>query len=397
MIKKVQNIVNYLAILFVILDCYSVISIVKTNGERVKIFAISLLLVVLILEYLSKKSIQIRKSTVLFLVIYIAIQLFFSLVNNPSSLIQYLLNQILIVVFMMLYFSNDCLKNTFWKKYRNVMFIICSLSIFFYIFGTLLSIVPSSGSISASWGMMNNYKNYFYLYNEAQGTWFFNKSFLRNIGIFAEGPMFAYCTCFSLWYELFLNDFNKVRFFVFVLAIITAFSVTGVLFLCILLFVKYLEYSHKTGKKMTLKRLMFFCLLIVVFISGVFLFFDKIDSISGTSRMTQYLTALKIWKESPFIGVGYRMSNEGGFTSGILLALVECGLWGSLLYLIPMVMVSIIAIQRHEYHYWSITIGFFCILLLTVTPYKIVSLSMTTFLWMYLLDIKIMLNEKEES
>ena len=338
-----------------------------------------------------------KKNVAFYLLIYVVAQLVFSIINKPSSITLYFLNQIVIVILMTIYFSDNSLRNNFLRIYRNIMFVIGACSLFFYIFGSLLEIVPSCGYVSAQWGIMNQYKNYFYLYNEAQATWFFGKSILRNISIFAEGPMFSYCICFALWYELFVGKFSKIRFAVFVLAIATAFSVTGYIFLGILLFVKYLEYSHKIEARMTIKRLSFLLILSVFFIAGVYLFFDKLDSVSGISRTSQYLNALRIWSNDPITGVGYRMSDGGGFSSGILLVLAECGVLGSLVYFIPLLGTVIKSILRRDYYYAGLAIGFTCIFTLTVTPYKIVTLCMITFLQMYLLNVKITLYAKENN
>lgn len=398
--KMIQNVIDYFAILFVILDCYSVVSIMGSNGSngaKVKLVGIILLVISFFFECFRKKSIQMKKNTALYIFIYVAAQLVFSIINKPSSIAHYFLNQILIVVLMTFYFSSNNLRNNFLRIYRNIMFVISAFSIFFYIFGSLLAIVLPCGYVSAQWGIMDQYKNYFYLYNEAQATWFFGKSILRNISIFAEGPMFSYCICFALWYELFVGRFSKIRFAVFVLAIATAFSVTGYIFLGILLFIKYLEYSHKIGTRMTIKRLSFLLILLGFFIAGVYLFFDKLDSVSGISRTSQYLNALRIWSRNPMIGVGYRMSEGGGFASGILLVLAECGVLGSLVYFIPLLGTVIKSILRRDYYYAGLAVGFVCILTLTVTPYKIITLCMITFLQMYLLNVNISSCVKENN
>ena len=137
---------------------------------------------------------------------------------------------------------------------------------------------------------------------------------------------------------------------------------------------------------MTIKQIVLLFVLFFGLLAGVYLFFDKLDSVSGVSRTSQYLNALRIWKENLFIGVGYKMSNEGGFASGILLALVECGILGSLVYLIPIIGTIIESIRRRDYAYVALSIGYAEILMLTVVPYKIVTLCVASLLWSYLLE-----------
>jgi hypothetical protein len=251
--------------------------------------------------------------------------------------------------------------------------------------GTIFQIIQPSGTITATWCTMSSYKNWYYLYNEAQGTWFFGRSFIRNIGIFSESPMFSYCICFALWYEFFCRSTNKFRLTIYLLAIVTSFSITGALFAVAMFLVKYFEYSHRLHGKFTTKRLIGFVLLVVVAVAGVCLIFDKLDSVSGISRTTQYLNALSIWKKNFLFGVGYKMSTAGGFASGILLALVECGLIGCLVYFIPLFGVTIRNIRNRDYKYIAFLVGFAGILFLTVVPYKILTLCAVSYLWMYLL------------
>lgn len=97
------------------------------------------------------------------------------------------------------------------------------------------------------------------------------------------------------------------------------------------------------------------------------------------------------------IGVGYRMSEGGGFASGILLVLAECGVLGSLVYFIPLLGTVIKSILRRDYYYAGLAVGFVCILTLTVTPYKIITLCMITFLQMYLLNVNISSCVKENN
>lgn len=384
--KKLCGIIEYLAVLFVILDCYSVISIIGSNGNYVKITAILLMIVAMLLGI--NKQICFPQRLLMFAVVYITLQFLFSIFNHGISIIQYCFNQILIFFVLYVYLWKESRKSTFFKMFRDIMFLICLVSLVFYVFGTVLKIIPHSGYIYAKWGSMNSYKNYYYLYEESQSTWFVGKALIRNIGIFAEGPMFAYCICIALWYEMFKSQISKIRLITFILAICTAFSVTGFIFIGVLLLFKYLQIRSKNFLKITTKQVVLFLVLFLGLLACVYLFFDKLDSVSGVSRTSQYLNALRIWKDNLFIGVGYKMSNEGGFASGILLALVECGILGSLVYLIPIIGTIIESIRRRDYAYMALSIGYAEILLLTVVPYKIVTLSVASLLWIYLIRRK---------
>lgn len=384
MIKKIRGIIEYLAVLFVILDCYSVISIIGSNGNYVKIIAILLMILAMLLGI--NKHVSFPQKLFMFAVVYLTLQFVFSIFNQGISTMQYWFNQILIFLVLYVYLWKESRKSTFLEMFRNIMFLICVASLVFYVFGTVLNIIPHSSYIYANWGSISSYKNYYYLYEESQGTWFFGKALIRNIGIFAEGPMFAYCICIALWYEMFESQISKIRLITFILAVCTAFSVTGFIFIGVLLLFKCLQIRSKNFLKMTTKQIALLLMLFLGLLASVYLFLDKLDSVSGVSRTSQYLNALRIWKENLFIGVGYKMSNEGGFASGILLALVECGILGSLVYLIPIIGTIIKSIRRRDYAYVALSIGYAEILMLTAVPYKIVTLCVASLLWIYLLE-----------
>lgn len=387
MTRKLQTLMEYIAILFLILDCYSLFSITGNNGENIKIIALVLFIIIFLFEVIRKRKIKITTNLLLFLCVYVLYQFFFGIINNTASIIQFIFNQLFIVVLFLLLFSLDNLNLKFWKRYRDIICIICAFSLFFFIFGTLLSIVKPSGIINAKWGPLYEYKNYFYLYNSAQGTWFFGNALARNIGIFAEGPMFSYCVCFGLWYEIFYGNYSKLRIVIMVSAIFTSFSVTGIIFIGIMIFVKYFELGQGNKNMLSSKRLFILSILLVSFVLGFFLLFDKLDSVSGVSRSTQYSRAWSIWKENPFFGLGYRQSVEG-FSSGILLSMVECGLIGTALYFVPIVLGTIKAIKQHDFPYIALCLGFTVCLLFTVVPYKIVTLSIDSFIIFYIVNNK---------
>ena len=99
MIKKIRGIIEYLAVLFVILDCYSVISITGSNGNYVKITAILLMIFAMLLGI--NKHVCFSQKLLMFAVVYLTLQFLFSIFNHGISIVQYWFNQILI--FLVLY------------------------------------------------------------------------------------------------------------------------------------------------------------------------------------------------------------------------------------------------------------------------------------------------------
>lgn len=390
--KVIWRILIYLTAIFVILDCYSVISIAGDNGNKVKIVAVIFAIISTLAIRLVSTRITINLNILYYISFLLLYNITYGILGTPSSIVQYLLVFSVIPAIMLFLFDSISYIELFMSNYDDVMFFICSCSLIFYFMGSLLKIIPPSGTIAATWGSMNSYKNYYYLYQEAQGTWFMGVGIAtRNIGIFTEAPMFAYCTCFAFWYELYRKKTRKIRLIVFFLAIITAFSVTGTLFIGLLSLIYYFKYLHDSKKQFTLKK---FVLLIGLIVSAVLLMYllsDKVNSVSGSSRYKNIFNAFRLWNKHPLLGIGYR-NDINGYASGILLALVENGILGILPMSIMFITGAIKSIYYKNFHMMAFIIGFFAALALTVVPYKIITLILYSILSVYVLkkgDIQI--------
>ena len=72
-----------------------------------------------------------------------------------------------------LYFSNyEEERNVILYKYTNVILIISSVSLFFYIIGSTLNLISPTAYVPVFWGEQRIYPTYFYLYFEAQNSFF---------------------------------------------------------------------------------------------------------------------------------------------------------------------------------------------------------------------------------
>ena len=88
------------------------------------------------------------------------------------------------------------------NKYINVVCIIASSSLLFCIFGSLLKIIPATGTVQYVWGSMSQTaRSYFNIHFETQ----IEKTFIgitRNTAFFTEAPKFSLILLFAylLWH-----------------------------------------------------------------------------------------------------------------------------------------------------------------------------------------------------
>lgn len=203
--------------------------------------------------------------------------------------------------------------NLIWNAFTNILTLYAPISLFYFLFGTCINLIPESGRTAIIWGTWDtsSVRIFHHLYYEAQ----FIKTdgahlVARNCGIFAEAPMYSFVLCIAVAAELFLS--KKVHWWKIIIlsiTIATTFSTTGYLFLIIafLLYLSEIIFSDKniTIPKKILKKSM---IVVVLLIIGILL--HKVTTISGAGsvnvRTDHLLACIKAWRESPIIGVGFK-------------------------------------------------------------------------------------------
>lgn len=79
----------------------------------------------------------------------------------------------------------------------------------FYIIGSTLNLISPTAYVPVFWGEQRIYPTYFYLYFEAQNSFFLGNEYIRNCGIFNEAPMYNMALCIALAIELFYEKKTK--------------------------------------------------------------------------------------------------------------------------------------------------------------------------------------------
>lgn len=301
--NHIRKILQYLLVILVILQCYSLLVMITPN----RYFYIAILVIFAVL-LMTERSIIMKKN--MYVVIgYVAISLSILLLDSRYRNFEYICSCMAVFFLAFIYLSlKDNLLSVL-ECYRNIMLIIVSLSLFFFVFASLLDVIKPTGYYPYSvvgWGS-NNYYDYFHLYCEGQSVRALGYVGVRNIALFLEGPMLSYTLSIALYYELFLRreGFSRLALVIMSLTMLSSFSTTGLLVLAILLYCKFNE-------KIKRSRYIRFLLIPITFALVIFVMFyiiqDKLNSnvYSSATRMEDIIATLKCFIHNPISGIGYQ-------------------------------------------------------------------------------------------
>ena len=392
--KTIISLIKYLFCLFVILDLYSVYSLL--NANIIKIIAI-LLGIVLLCYYCYMaiiNKINIKSKLILFLILYFIYIIFFYLSNSTQQPFEYIvcLGVFFPIIVFIIYIDNMLInKKSIINYISDLILIISIVSLFLYLFGSLLHIISYSNVYDLDWNpYVQQYYGYFNLYFENQTIELFGVRVLRNIGIFSEGPMFAYCLIISFTIELMKNNVSRFRVIILIITGLTTFSTTCYILLLIISFLKIVYL--KSNIKIYHVIILVVC-LILIFIYSYFFIEDKLSTISGMTRFDDIQASIKALNDTN-IFTGYGFQNgigklsmyksawriEGNtISSGIFYILIDGGYLLLTFYILPMIYGLILLIKKRLN--CIMFFSYFFLLFTTCVPYRFLTLFVLAFLW----------------
>lgn len=157
-------------------------------------FYIAIAVLLLTIIFCGKKIKQ-KNSLLLLGIIYVVI-MFTLLVNVYYRNMEFLFSVIIPFPLFLMYSIKRENIEEFFEAYTNIVFVIACLSLFFFIFGSVLGIVKETGYYpytTVGWGT-NNYHDYYHLYCEGQEV--YNVTIGRDIRGKREGfPTFGNRVC----------------------------------------------------------------------------------------------------------------------------------------------------------------------------------------------------------
>lgn len=246
---------------------------------------------------------------------------------------------------MYLYISSSENKKSLFVCIENIMLILGVLSLFFWLFGSVLGIIYPTGTRLVQWGNIKDVPSYFNVYFEAQLENYFGWDLYRNTAVFTEAPMYAVNLIIANVIELFMREnISKMRLGILFACMLSTISFSGIAILALCLFIRFFDFSKI--EKNTLFKIGIFAFTISIALFFVApIFFNKISS--SISRMDDYMAGFLTWKENLIFGTGFyentriisnmssfRLYNTG-FSNSIMRMLAQSGIYLFLLYFIP--------------------------------------------------------------
>lgn len=363
---------EYLFVLLVVLCFQTPYAKAITSKYYLDEFAVFTMIILFISRFfqIKLKTILINR-TVLFLFIYYIVMFIYRIMSGmiygeEAFYIKFFVVLPLLTIIFVSYYADKKIEKLI-TKYNNIMIIISIISLFFWVFGSLLHIISPTGKIYAYWGSAYYYPSYYGLYFERQGNVIFGIRSIRNSGIFCEAPMYSSCLVIAIASELFLlpelnaNSINysstrikrnhiKVfswRVVVLIVTLISTLTTTGLVMLVLMLFLNFLRNNPRNRQIRIIKQVATLGVTICIFFIVYVILLDKSTSVSWLVRLDDYRAGFLTWIDSPIFGAGFNnlevvqshMSSfrrgNLGFSNALFVVLVEGGLAFLAVYFVP--------------------------------------------------------------
>lgn len=328
---------------------------------------------------------KVKKEQMYFLIAIFIVNIIYLLLRRNGSLNAILVLGVLFPLFVVFnyYLEQKQIIKDFCKVFVLILTVLATISLYFWLFGSILGILKPKGSVIIDWGIIsriNKYSVFYYTPQFADINFFGTHIGVRNCSIFAEAPMAS--SFFSV--ALLLNEFyvkykNKIINTILGVTILTTLSVTGWITLIILCVYKITNLKIKTKVGYFIKYSIIIAAIVCSIGLIMSLFSTKLASGSGIDRMSHILKEILAFKKNILVGNGFNMYTNGSSNSFFAL-LADGGLLLFSIYYIPIfgILVYDFIIYK-KFNYFIFT--FFVMFLITAVQYNILTIFIITLMW----------------
>lgn len=316
--KRIYKLILLIEALLIVLTSNTVYY--STGKKNIILFMLIVITLLLIpLSILCQDIVKINRKNfntkIVILIIENTIMLFFLLIHSSSwstlgSQVTFIAGTLVVFDLFSIYFIIT--QNTLLLNYLIIVVkIISAISLFFYIFSTVLGIISATDSVQVTWGGEHSVPSFYNLYFETQKMNFFGFLVTRNSGVFVEAPMFGLVLCITMGVKILILKMKLVKSdIILVITIITTFSTMAILLtFCLLSFLYFKGFIEKGTIEVIISMFVLSIIVILVLPNLRLLLFSKYNSVSGSLRIDDYISGFYAWKLHPFIGNGWN-SND---------------------------------------------------------------------------------------
>lgn len=291
------------------------------------------------------------------------------------------------------------------KAFSNIMVLIAGVSLFCWIFGSTLHILPGTGFVNLDWSPTGEFvrrPTFIHIYYETQWTGWTTIP-ARNSGIFVEAPMAGFCYSIALLIDYLLRDdrsrtvhrkgylygLSIWRTGLLALTIITTFSAINTLFIFVMGIVLFAENYLHVRNLSVVQKVILSVIAVAAFIFLAVMIYNKIVWGSGSTRFNDFAVGIEAWLHHPFFGGGFesleylqefmpewRFGYDIGFSNSPTEILAQGGIYLGSLYIYAFISGFVKAIRLRD-HVAIISIALFAYLFVfTVVPYQYITFFM---------------------
>lgn len=353
---KLEKIAFYFLIIIVLLDQYTMWSYVISSPIYGQGFGWATGGCCLLIVLLSKRFPKDTR-TIMVLIALVAVLCFYAFVTQfklRNFFVQYV--SVIICMYLLsssLYHNRN--MGSFLTAFSNVILTIAIISLIFWVFGSLLNIMPGRQAVTYDWA--NDHRTsytYYYLYfeNPVQNR---GERFSRNVGLFPEAPGYATFLTYGMLVEAVKRGninrsdrkavrTNTYKLIIYFITLLSTGSSKGIIVVMAVIALKYLFSKSRTSWRQVLKSMICIVGFIAVTAASLYLTEAKLSTGSGSVRIDDLLAGLKTWKQHFLFGAGYMngdairanwtvLRENEGMSMGLAVLVGYGGLYFLLIYL----------------------------------------------------------------
>ncbi len=394
-----NSLFTYIIAVIMVINCNSIYSKSIYANTISKVSMVTLLGSIVILSYLNRNS-NIDWDIYIVLTILLSLYVFiYVLIQRNRAAFSVGINDLVkfILMFSLAYLVYKNTKSPLIiEAYCNVVVVIAAVSLFFWILGSNMHVLQSTGVFLSKWNQFDNYQpvpSYHNLYFETQVL----DQNIRNSAIFAEAPMaslsFTIAFCLEVLYQK-KSKFYILKYVVLAFAIISTISSTG--YICLILVIGYQFLTKKSFEKysMVIKAIIVPAILLIGIVLIHYFLAQKLNSNSGFSRSRDYMNSFKAWINYPFIGTGIDIDGnfilqngiaigKFGYSNSLGKVLGENGIYIFILYLLSIFRSFYASLVNKDIRRFFLTIILLYLFITTqfVNTYIVLFLFSLLFVW----------------